>query len=175
MSDGDGDRDDGDLRCRAATEADWPSIWPIVEAVVRRGDTYAYDPDLGEHEAHDLWMRTGVGRSATHVAEVDGTVVATARLQPSQPGLGDHVANGSWMVDPSVTGRGVGRALASFTLDEARRLGYRAMRFDAVVASNTRAISLWTSLGFEIVGTVPRAFRHRELGLVDLHVMHREL
>ena len=158
-----------------AIEADWPAIWPIVEAVVRRGDTYAYDPGLGEREARQLWMRTGVDRSANHVAELDGTVVGTARLQPSQPGLGDHVANGSWMVDPSAAGRGVGRALATFTLDEARRLGYRAMRFDAVVASNARAIALWTSLGFEIVGTVPRAFRHRDLGLVDLHVMHREL
>jgi ribosomal protein S18 acetylase RimI-like enzyme len=45
------------------------------------------------------------------------------------------------------------------------------MQFNAVVESNTSAVRLWQSLGFEIVGTVPEAYDHREHGLVGLHVM----
>jgi ribosomal protein S18 acetylase RimI-like enzyme len=49
------------------------------------------------------------------------------------------------------------------------------MRFNAVVETNTRAVALWTSLGFTVVGTVPAGFRHPRDGLVGLHVMHRAL
>jgi ribosomal protein S18 acetylase RimI-like enzyme len=69
----------------------------------------------------------------------------------------------------------VGRALGLHVLDRARRSGYLAMQFNAVVETNTGAVHLWQSLGFEIVGTVPKAFRHPQHGLVGLHVMHRFL
>ena len=61
------------------------------------------------------------------------------------------------------------------TLGEARRLGYRGMQFNAVVAANKAAIGLWESMGFEAVGTVPRAFRHPDEGLVPILVMYRDL
>jgi len=49
------------------------------------------------------------------------------------------------------------------------------MQFNFVVSTNKRAVKLWSSLGFEIVGRLPRAFEHPELGLVDALVMYREL
>jgi ribosomal protein S18 acetylase RimI-like enzyme len=79
------------------------------------------------------------------------------------------------MVDPSVAGRGVGRRLAEAVLERARAAGYEAMQFNAVVATNERAVRLWRSLGFEEVGRVPRAFRHATDGVVDLLLMHRRL
>jgi len=60
-------------------------------------------------------------------------------------------------------------------LDAARADGYRAMQFNAVVATNTRAVELWRSLGFEVIGRVPEGFRHPTRGYVDLLVMHRRL
>jgi GNAT superfamily N-acetyltransferase len=120
-------------------------------------------------------MLEGSSRAATYVALVDGDVLATAYLKANQPGLGDHVANAGWMVAPSAAGRGVGRALADVVMEEARRFGFTAMQFNAVVATNLVAIGLWESMGFTIVGTVPDAFRHASQGLVPIHIMYREL
>jgi len=165
----------GSVEYRIATDGDWAEIWPIVSAVVRRGDTYTYAPDIDESVARSAWMLDGSSRAATYVATFDGVVVATACLRPNQPGLGDHVANAAWMVAPAAAGRGIGRGFAEFVIDEARRLSYLGMQFNAVVATNVRAIALWESLGFTIVGTVPRAFRHPVEGFVSIHIMHRDL
>jgi ribosomal protein S18 acetylase RimI-like enzyme len=81
------------------------------------------------------------------------------------------VATASFMVDPAHGGRGVGRALATHVVDWAQRSGYRSIQFNAVVETNTAAVALWRSLGFEILATVPEAFDHAEHGLVGLHVM----
>lgn len=163
------------MESRTATSEDWPDIWPIVSAVVRRGDTYMYAPNISEEDARSAWLLEGVHRAATFVATLDEQVVATAFLKPNQPGLGDHVANAGWMVAPEAAGRGVGKELATFVMEEARRLGYLGMQFNAVVSTNVRAVGLWESLGFAIVGTVPRAFRHSASGLVDVHIMYRDL
>lgn len=166
----------GPLRMRTATAQDWPAIWPIWHRVVAAGDTYVWDPDTGPDAARALWMVPPPG--AVFVAETVGPapeVVATAQLKPAQPGLGDHVANAGFMVDPDRGGLGIGRRLAEHVLDEARRRGYRAMQFNAVVEVNSRAVGLWRRLGFDVVGTVPRAFRHPTDGEVGLLVMYREL
>lgn len=153
----------------------WPEIWPIIQAVVAGGDTYPYPPDISEEEALAIWMKLGSEREATYVARLDGQVVGTAYVRCNGVGLSDHIANAGWMVAPEHQGRGIGRPFAEHVLDEARRFGYRAMQFNAVVATNTGAVHLWESLGFEIVGTVPDAFRHQRLGLVPVHVMYRRL
>ena len=49
------------------------------------------------------------------------------------------------------------------------------MQFNFVAVSNEGAVRLWRRHGFEIVGRVPEAFRHRRLGLTDVLVMHRRL
>ena len=160
------------LAIRRATDADWPAIWPIVSAVLAGGDTYMLAPDTPEGEARAYWMGPAV---ATYVAESGGEVVGTYVMRANQQGLGDHVANAGYMVRPGDAGRGVGAALCEHSLGEARAAGFRAMQFNAVVSTNARAVALWQRLGFAIVGTVPRAFRHRALGEVDIHVMHRFL
>ena len=158
---------------REAADADWPAIWPIFQAVVRAGDTYCYDPDMDEATARTTWMLTAPGR--TFVALDEDVVVGTAKSHPNQGGPGAHVATAGFMVDPGRSGRGVGRALADFVIDWARAQGFRAMQFNAVVETNTRAVALWQSVGFEVVGTIPEAFAHLSEGYVGLHVMHRHL
>ncbi len=158
---------------REATDADWPMIWPIFRAIVRAGDTYCYDPDMDEPTAQPTWMLQRPGR--TFVAVDDDIVVGTAKSHPNQSGPGSHVATAGFMVDPNRAARGVGRALAEHVIEWARAQGFRAMQFNAVVETNTRAVALWQSLGFEVVGTVPEAFAHPEFGFVGLYVMHRHL
>src|SRR6266446_9390553 len=116
-------------------------------------------------------------RSDTHidVAEIDGRVVGTYILRANQPGSGSHVANAAFMVAPNAQGQGIGRAMGEHCLNEARRLGFRAMQFNFVVSTNESAIRLWQQLGMQIVGTLPGAFRHPEKGYVDVYVMFRSL
>jgi L-amino acid N-acyltransferase YncA len=166
---------DIDLQFRIASHEDWPSIWSIFQEVVPTGDTYPYPPDIDETAAWEVWMKPGTDRRFTSVAEREGAVVATAYLKPNAPGLGDHVCNAGWMVSPSQAGQGIGRRFAEWVIDQARSLGFAAMQFNSVVATNCRAIDLWKSLGFEIVGTIPDAFRHAEQGPVAVHVMYRRL
>lgn len=163
-----------DLIFSEAGARDWPAIWAVFRDVVAPGDTYPFPPDMTEEEARMAWMKVGGDREMNFVARIGDEVVATAYIKPNQPGLGDHVANAGWMVSPSHQGHGVGRRFAEYVIDQARDLGYRAMQFNSVVATNTAAIKLWKSLGFEIVGTVPDAFRHPS-GLVAIHVMYTEL
>ncbi|MEW6320453.1 MAG: GNAT family N-acetyltransferase [Acidobacteriota bacterium] len=163
---------DASLTIRRATAADWPALWPIIRAVIAGEDTYSMLPDTPEDEVRTYWMGPGC---TTYVAEKAGTLVGTYVIRPNRTGLGDHVANGSYMVAPERAGEGIGFAMGQHSLAEAREAGYQAMQFNAVVATNHRAVALWQRLGFAIVGTVPRAFRHRVHGLVDLHVMHRFL
>lgn len=156
-----------------ATDADWPDIWPIVEAVVRAGETYTYPRDLTEPVARSIWMQRPPG--VTLVAVDGDQVLGSATIKPNQMGPGSHVANASFMVGPEARGRGVGRLLGQTALDWARDAGLRAMQFNAVVETNSTAVALWQSLGFDIVGTVPEAFNHPTKGLVGLHLMHRRL
>ena len=79
------------------------------------------------------------------------------------------------MVDAAHSGRGTGRALGEYVLRWARAEGYRAIQFNAVVETNTAAVALWQSLGFDIMTTLPEGFRHPTKGYVGLHIMYRRL
>jgi GNAT superfamily N-acetyltransferase len=157
---------------RQATGADWPALWPVWHETVAAGDTYTYPPTTSQDTARAAWLP---GAPAETWLAADGaTVLGSYLLRPNFPGQGDHVANAGFIVARAARGRGVGRRLGEHCLARAAQLGYRGMAFNAVVAGNP-AVRLWESLGFTVVGRVPRAFRHPADGLVDLLVMYRDL
>jgi ribosomal protein S18 acetylase RimI-like enzyme len=160
------------LLIRPATAEDAAAIWSIIAPIIRAGETYALDRALSEADALAYWM--GSDRE-TFVAEGDGRVLGTYYLRANQAGGGAHVANCGYMTDASATGRGIARRMAEHSLGQARARGFRAMQFNFVVSTNERAIRLWQSLGFDIVGRLPRAFHHPSLGDVDALVMFRML
>jgi len=184
------------MQIRPATNADRDAIWNIFHEIIAAGDTYAFDPQMPREEALGYWFRAD---THTYVAELDrqsvgeadgflGTatpsptaskqgrrIAGTYILRPNQSGPGSHVANAAFMVARDAEGAGVGRRMAEHCLTEARRMGFRAMQFNFVISTNTRAIYLWEQLGFQVVGTLPGAFRHSEKGYVDVYVMYRSL
>ncbi|WFE27598.1 GNAT family N-acetyltransferase [Solwaraspora sp. WMMD791] len=160
---------------RAATEADWPGIWRCLAPVVAAGETLTVDPGASEEAVRRYWMSLPPRGRLVVAVDPTGVVLGSARSQPNQGGAGDHVANASFVVGPTAAGRGVGRRLGTYMVELARSDGYRAMQFNAVVETNVRAVALWRSLGFDVLATVPEAFRHPRHGYVGLHVMHRRL
>lgn len=162
------------IEIREAIAADWPAIWALFAPIVADGETYAYPDDLTSEQAAALWLERPPGRTVVAV-DAEGTVLGSAKMGPNRPGRGDHVGTASFMVAPVARGRGVGRLLGEHVVAWHRAQGYQAIQFNAVVETNTGAVRLWRSLGFEVVGTVPRAFRSRAHGLVGLHVMHLDL
>lgn len=160
------------IAVREIAADEFKRIWPFFHEVIAQGDTYSYPPDLGFEQAQAMWTTPP---ARCFVAEADGEVLGAYRLAPNQIGPGDHVANGSYMVAPAARGRGVGSLLCEHSLDEARRSGFAAMQFNFVVSTNAGAVKLWQRHGFGIVGTLPKAFRHAQLGPVDAYVMFRSL
>ena len=161
------------MTIRSATAEDWPRIWPIFDATVQAGETYAFPMDLAMESAQGWWMEQPPGQ--TVVLEDGDRILGTAKMGPNRPGHGDHIGTASFMVAPEARGRGVGRALGEYVVQWHRDQGYRGIQFNAVVETNTAAVRLWRSLGFEIVGTVPGAFRSPTHGFVGLHVMYLSL
>lgn len=160
---------------RPFTPTDLPAFLPVFHAVVDAGETYAYPEGLADDDVAALWVEPAPGITVVAVDEASGALLGSAKTGPNRPGRGAHVATASFMVAEAARGRGVGRALGEWVLEHARATGYAAMQFNAVVETNTAAVSLWRSLGFTVVGTVPEAFESHRHGRVGLHVMHRAL
>src|SRR5579864_5813106 len=160
------------ITVRPAGTADAEAIWAILEPTIRAGETYTLPCNMTPEEALAYWHSPG---NEVFVAEENEEVVGTYFLHANQKGGGAHVANCGYMTSIRASGRGVARAMCVHSLDHAKTSGFRAMQFNFVVSTNQRAVRLWQSFGFEIVGRLPGAFRHPTQGFVDALVMYRSL
>lgn len=161
------------IRIRPYQPDDWPALWAILEPVFRAGETYAVPRDISEQDAHRMWIE--LPRAVRVAVDDEGRVTGTYTLKANQPGPGDHVCNCGYLVADHARGQGIAGEMCVHSLALARELGFVAMQYNLVVASNEVAIRLWQKHGFTIIGTLPRAFRHPALGLTDAHVMYRLL
>jgi len=160
------------LAIHPATESDREAIWEILEPIIRSGETYTLPRDMSKQKALQYWFAAD---KETFVWKEDGAVLGTYFLKANQLGGGAHVANCGYVTSPAAQGRGIARQMCLHSLERAKERGFRAMQFNFVVSTNERAIKLWTSLGFNIVGRLPLAFEHPTLGFVDALVMYRQL
>jgi ribosomal protein S18 acetylase RimI-like enzyme len=161
------------LNIRPCEDTDWPQLWAILQPTFAAGDTYAHPPDSSEAEVRQIWT---VQPRATFVAcDAHGRILGTYYIKSNQPGLGGHVCNCGYVVSPAAQGRGLASAMCLHSQELARAMGFLAMQFNLVVSTNERAVRLWTRLGFDTVGRLPKAFRHARLGLVDALVMFKTL
>jgi GNAT superfamily N-acetyltransferase len=153
------------------TEADFPKLWPALEAAIRAGEAFTIPSDFTEAQTRAWWT------SALHTYAVfDGSdVIGGYYFRANQLGGGSHVANATYVVAAHARGKGVAKAMCLHSLDEARRAGFRAMQFKIVVSTNEPAVRAWKACGFDIVGTLPGAFKHPSAGYVDAYVMYQTL
>ena len=157
---------------RPARSSEWSSIWTILEPVFRAGETYAVDRSISADAARKMWMEAP---AATYLLEADGDILGTYYIKTNAAGGGAHVCNCGYVVAKTAQGRGVARAMCEHSQISATAMGYKAMQFNMVLATNTGAVALWHKLGFETVGTLPGAFDHPAHGLVDGFVMFKTL
>lgn len=157
---------------RPARADDRAAIWSIIGPTIRAGETYALPRDMSEADALGYWL--GADRE-TFVAEDGGRIVGTYYIRANQAGGGAHVCNCGYMTAADAAGKGVARAMCLHSLAHARARGFRAMQFNFVVSTNDRAVRLWLSLGFAVVGRLPGAFAHPKEGDVDALVLFQAL
>jgi L-amino acid N-acyltransferase YncA len=160
------------MNIREATEKDFDAIWPIFHEIVSAGETYAYPQDTTRNEALKIWLQAP---RKTYVFEDDNKILGTYYIKTNQSGPGSHVCNCGYMVSSKARGKGLATAMCEHSQKVALELGYKAMQFNFVAASNEGAIRLWNKLGFEIVGRLPKAFNHPTKGYVDALVMYKWL
>jgi ribosomal protein S18 acetylase RimI-like enzyme len=164
-------RERAEILIREASSPDDEAIWQLIAPVIRAGETYAVPTGMSRDEALAWWR---AGAQEIHVAETWPQILGTYYLG-SNEAAGPGVATCGFVASPAARGRGIGRAMAAHSLERARALGFKAMQFDFVVATNQSAVHLWQSFNFEIASRLPRAFDHPRSGLVDVYVMHRRL
>ncbi len=175
------------LTIRRQVEADRDQIWGIIKAVISTGDTYYFAPDSSKMKMIDYWFDkkkkgyVAVLSEPSAVAEglssqeISEKIVGIFFITQNFPDLASHIANAAYMVSPDARGIGVGRAMAEFSLIEAKRLGFKAMQFNFVIKTNENAVKLWLDLGFEIIGEIPEAFSHSTKGAINALIMYRKL
>ena len=153
---------------RRIEEKDADDLWEIIETVIKSGDTWVFSPDSSREKMLEIWFDA---QKYSYVCEIDHKIVGTFFIKANQPDLGSHVANAGYMVHPDFRGRGIAEAMCRFSIEEAKKFGFRAMQFNIVIATNVGAIRLWQKCGFEIIGSCPKVFHHQTLGFTDALVM----
>jgi GNAT superfamily N-acetyltransferase len=157
---------------RPARLEDFEEIYDIFCKVLDEGATYSYSrAEMTPERSLAYW----ISAPGTHgfVADIGGKVAGMAAIRPNRTCRGGHVANASFIVHPDFRRLGIATALGKFALKQAKKQGYKAMQYNFVVSTNKIAVDLWKSLGFSIVGTLPKGFAHASKGLVDVYIMHR--
>ena len=158
------------MTIRLAQASDHGHIWEIFSVVILTGDTYVFDPKTQKKDLGKLWFAPTM---ETYILEEQGKILGTYFIRPNQIDLGSHIGNCSYMVHPRAQARGLGKMLCAHSLQRGKELGFIGIQFNIVVSSNTAAVALWEKFGFRIIGTIPKGFRHDDLGFVDTHIMYR--
>ncbi|WP_231870384.1 MULTISPECIES: GNAT family N-acetyltransferase [unclassified Marinomonas] len=154
------------------TENDFKMFWPTFETTILAEQTYAFDSQMGYEEALQLWLNFPL---KTYIFEEDGVILGSYYIKANAMGPSSHISNCGYMVSETARGKGIARKMCEHSQMVAKEIGFTAMQFNSVVSTNKIAIKLWQALGFDIIGTIPKAYKHKELGLVDAYIMHKLL
>ncbi|WP_325894607.1 GNAT family N-acetyltransferase [Grimontia sp. NTOU-MAR1] len=157
---------------REITTQDFQSFWPTFSSVIQAEETYAFDADMTVEQAYQLWCEVPL---KTLVFVEDNVVLGTYYIKPNAMGPSRHICNCGYMVSDQARGKGIARQMCEHSQQVAVELGFKAMQFNSVVSSNEVAVKLWLKLGFDIIGTIPKAYKHPRIGYVDSFVMYKWL
>lgn len=157
---------------REITKLDFESFWSTFSMVIQAQETYAFEPNMTLEDAYSLWCEMPL---KTYVFVENDAVLGTYYIKPNAMGPSRHICNCGYMVSSEARGKGIARLMCEHSQKKAVEFGFDAMQFNSVVSTNEVAVMLWEKLGFSIIGTIPKAYRHAQLGLVDSYIMYKWL
>ena len=150
----------------------------LLNVLLIEGKTYPQKEPLSQAEFSAYWLskdafvvRSSV-EDATHKPK---EILGAFYLKPNFPGRCRHICNAGFIVQPGLRGQGIGRFMGEAMLLIAANLGYEAVMFNLVFETNIPSITLWQSLGFEIIGRIPRAAKLGDQQIIDALIMYRAL
>lgn len=156
---------------RKFCDNDLGAMTKIWNNVVMEGQYFPQEYGLSMKEAAAFFAE----QTFSGVAEEDGAIVGLYILHSNNIGRCGHIANASYAVKADQRGKHIGEKLVVHSLEMAKQAGFRIMQFNAVVANNKGAISLYKKLGFKELGTIPGGFKMDDGTLVDIILFYLEL
>lgn len=143
------------MNIRAYAERDIPEMILIWNEVVDEGNAFPQEERLDDKSGAEFFA----AQSRCGVAEKDGEILGMYILHPNNIGRCGHICNASYAVSSKARGQHIGEELVRDCMSSAKKLGFRVLQFNAVVAENVRARRLYERLGFTQLGTIPGGFR----------------
>ncbi len=159
------------INVRKYQESDISGMNRVWNEVVIEGIAFPQEETLNDTSGAEFYA----GQSYCGVAEKEDSIVGLYILHPNNVGRCGHICNASYAVDSSCRGLHIGEKLVKDCIEQAKRLGFRVLQFNAVVESNTHARHLYERLGFKQLGTIPGGFRMKDGYFENICPYYKEL
>ena len=156
---------------RRFEKSDIPEMISIWNEIVEEGIAFPQENLLDEQTGYDFFS----SQSLTAVAENNGVILGLYILHPNNIGRCGHICNASYAVSSKVRGQHIGEKLVLDCIEKGKKLGFKILQFNAVVASNTHARHLYERIGFKQLGTIPGGFRLKSGKYEDICPYYIEL
>lgn len=157
---------------RPYIKSDLPILRAIWNDILEDGIAF---PGLDLYDTDESFNEMLKQQDAVNCILVNDTIMGYYILHPNNIGRCSHVGNCSYCMSKTARGKKLGKPLVQHSIDTARKLNFKGLQFNAVVASNLAAIHIYTSLGFSIMGTIPNGFLLKDNTYSDMHIMYLEI
>ena len=147
------------MEIRKYETADLGQMIAIWNAIVEEGIAFPQEELLTDTTGMEFFASQSY--SAVAVSE-NGNVLGLYILHPNNVGRCGHICNASYAVSAGHRGQHIGEKLVLDCIEQAKRLGFGVLQFNAVVESNVHARHLYERLGFVQLGTIPNGFRMKD-------------
>lgn len=150
------------------------TVRTLFNQIVEEGTTYPQDKPLSLADFGAYWSNyDGFVVRTTNTAT--SQIIAAFYIKPNFPGRCNHICNAGFIVEQDWRGWGIGRWMGESMLEIAVDLGYQAVMFNLVFATNIPSLRLWESLGFASLGKIPQAVRLDSGQYIDAVMIYRQL
>ena len=159
------------MEIRKYKDEDLEEMISIWNEIVEEGIAFPQE-DLLDMESGAAFFAS---QSYTGVAEDEGRIKGLYILHPNNVGRCGHICNASYAVDSSCRGLHIGEKLVTDCLEQAKKLGFKVLQFNAVVETNIHARHLYERLGFTQLGTIKGGFRMKDGHYENICPYYKEL
>lgn len=146
------------MTIREYTQNDLAAMIALWNEIVAEGIAFPQEELLGAETGADFFA----SQSYCGVAEDGGKLVGLYILHPNNVGRCAHICNASYAVNTACRGQHIGEKLVLDCIENAKRLGFKILQFNAVVESNIHARHLYERIGFHQLGVIPGGFRMKD-------------